>query len=201
MLVPMVVQQTARGERAVDIFSRLLDNRIVFITGPIDDNVANLVIAQLLYLQGEDPEKEVRLYINSPGGMVQSGLAIYDTLQHISPPVWTFCVGLAASIAVLALAAGQRGHRYCLPHSRILIHQPHIDRLSGQATEIEIHAREMLALRDNINKILAEHTGQPIERIERDTDRDFFMSPEQAVEYGLVDEVLQVTRPPAAQQT
>jgi len=198
MLVPMVVQQTPRGERAVDIFSRLLDSRIVFITGPIDDNVANLVIAQLLYLQNEDPEKKVDLYINSPGGMVQAGLAIYDTLQHISPPVWTFCVGLAASIAVLPLAAGERGHRYCLPHSRILIHQPHIDRLSGQATEIEIHAREMLALRDNINKILAEHTGQSLERIERDTDRDFFMSPEQAVEYGVVDEVVQARRASAA---
>jgi ATP-dependent Clp protease protease subunit len=201
MLVPMVVQQTQRGERAVDIFSRLLDNRIVFITGPIDDSVANLVIAQLLFLQSEDPEKRVDLYINSPGGMVQAGLAIYDTVKYINPPVATFCVGLAASIAVLPLAGGERGHRYCLPHSRILIHQPHIDRLSGQATEIEIHAREMLALRDNINKILAEHTGQPFERIERDTDRDFFMSPEQAVEYGLIDKVLPPKAALTAQQT
>jgi ATP-dependent Clp protease protease subunit len=195
----MVVQQTPRGERAMDIFSRLLDNRIVFITGPIDDNVANLVIAQLLYLQGEDPEKRLDLYVNSPGGIVQAGLAIYDTLQHIAPPVRTICVGLAASIAVLPLVAGERGHRYALPHSRILIHQPHVDRLSGQATEIEIHAREMMALRDAINQILAEHTGQPLERIQRDTDRDFFMSAEHAVEYGLVDEVLVARRAPASQ--
>lgn len=191
LLVPWVVQRSHWGERAFDIYSRLLQNRIVFITGGIDDAVANLVIAQLLYLQSEDPNKNIDLYINSPGGVVQAGLAIYDTMQLISPPISTWCIGMAASIAVLPLVAGTPGRRYALPNSRLLIHQPHVDRLGGPATDVDIHAREMMAVRDNINRLLAKHTGQSLERIQRDTDRDFFMSPQQAKEYGLIDEVVE----------
>jgi len=190
VLVPYVIQRGQWGERAFDIYSRLLQNRIVFITGGIDDAVANLVIAQLLFLEGEDPGKNIDLYINSPGGMVQAGLAIYDTMQYIGTPISTWCIGMAASIAVLPLVAGTVGQRYTLPHSRVLIHQPYVDRLGGQATDIDIHAREMLALRDNINRILATHTKQTLERIEHDTDRDFFMSAEQALAYGLIDEIV-----------
>jgi ATP-dependent Clp protease protease subunit len=191
LLVPWVVQRSHYGERAFDIYSRLLQNRIVFITGGIDDAVANLVIAQLLFLQSEDPAKNVDLYINSPGGVVQAGLAIYDTMQLISPPISTWCIGMAASIAVLPLVAGTKGRRYALPNSRLLIHQPHVDRLGGPATDINIHAREMMAVRDNINGLLSRHTGQPLERVEHDTDRDFFMSAQQAKDYGLIDEVVE----------
>ena len=198
MIVPMVVQQRPGGERAFDIYSRLLQNRIIFITGPIDDNVANLVIAQMLFLQSEDPGKKVDLYINSPGGVVQSGLAIYDTMQLIAPPVYTWCIGLAASMGALLLGAGEPGHRYALPNCRILIHQPHVDRLGGQATDIDIQAREMLHTRDTINQILARHTGQALEKISRDTDRDFYMSAEEARAYGLVDQVV-ARQPPAAE--
>lgn len=190
MLVPYVIQRSQWGERAFDIYSRLLQNRIVFITGPIDDAVANLVIAQLLYLEADDPGKPIDLYINSPGGVVQAGLAIYDTIQYIGGPISTWCIGMAASIAVLPLVAGTPGQRYALPNSRILIHQPYVDRIGGQATDIDIQAREMLAVRDNINRILAHHTKQPLERIQRDTDRDFFMSAQQALEYGLIDEIV-----------
>jgi ATP-dependent Clp protease protease subunit len=190
LLVPIVVQQSPRGERAFDIYSRLLQNRIVFITGPIDDAVANLVIAQLLFLQSEDPEKPVELYINSPGGMVHAGLAIYDTMQLIVPPIRTWCIGLAASIATLPLAAGTPGSRFALPNARLLIHQPHVDRVSGQASDLEIQAREIINARDNINRLLARHTGQSLERIQKDTDRDFYMSSLEAKEYGLVDEVV-----------
>jgi len=190
VLVPYVIQRSQWGERAFDIYSRLLQNRIVFITGPIDDAVANLVIAQLLYLEADDPGKPIDLYINSPGGVVQAGLAIYDTIQYIGGPISTWCIGMAASIAVLPLVAGTPGQRYALPNSRILIHQPYVDRIGGQATDIDIQAREMLAVRDNINRILAHHTKQPLERIQRDTDRDFFMSAQQALEYGLIDEIV-----------
>lgn len=199
MIVPMVVQQRPGGERAFDIYSRLLQNRIVFITGPVDDAVANLVIAQLLFLQGEDPAKKIDLYINSPGGVVQSGLAIYDTMQLIAPPVSTWCIGLAASMGALLLAAGTKGQRYALPNCRILIHQPHVDRLGGQATDIDIQAREMLYTRDTINRILAKHTGQPLEKIATDTDRDKYMSADEAQAYGLVDHVwTKDEAPPAA---
>ena len=197
MIVPMVVQQRPGGERAFDIYSRLLQNRIIFITGPIDDNVANLVIAQLLFLQNEDPEKSIDLYINTPGGVVQPGLAIYDTIQLVTPPVRTWCIGLAASMGALILASGAAGKRYALPNSRILIHQPHVDRLGGQATDIDIQAREMLHTRDTINRILAKHTGQPLEKISTDTDRDKYMSAEEAREYGLVDRVVE-KQPPSS---
>jgi len=190
VIVPMVVQQRPGGERAFDIYSRLLQNRIIFITGPIDDNVANLIIAQLLFLQAEDPRAKVDLYVNSPGGVVQSGLAIYDTMQLIAPPVYTWCIGLAASMGALLLGAGEPGHRYALPNCRILIHQPHVDRLGGQATDIDIQAREMLHTRDIINEILAKHTGQALDKVSKDTDRDFYMSAEEAKAYGLVDEVV-----------
>lgn len=189
-LVPMVVEQTNRGERAYDIFSRLLKERIVFIGGPIDDNVANLVIAQLLFLQSEDPEKDISLYINSPGGAVYAGLAIYDTIQYIRPQVATICMGIAASMAALLLAAGAKGKRYGLPYSRVLIHQPHIQGgVGGQATDIDIQAREILRLREIGNKILVKHTGQPFEKIERDVERDYWMSAEEAKEYGIIDEI------------
>jgi ATP-dependent Clp protease protease subunit len=200
LLVPYVVQRSHWGERAFDIYSRLLQNRIVFITGGIDDAVANLVIAQLLYLQSEDPTKNIDLYINSPGGEVQAGLAIYDTMQLISPPISTWCIGMAASIAVLPLVAGTPGRRYALPNSRLLIHQPHVDRLGGPATDIDIHAREMIAVRDNISRILSEHTAQSLERIQHDTDRDFFMSAQQAKEYGLIDEVIEKQTPAQAEE-
>jgi len=189
-LVPMVVEQTNRGERAYDIYSRLLKDRIVFIGTPIDDMVANLVIAQLLFLESEDPEKDINLYINSPGGSVYSGLAIYDTMQYIRPEVSTICVGLAASMGAVLLAAGAAGKRFSLPNSRMMMHQP-LGGARGQAVDIEIHAREILGIRERLNGILARHTGRPVEQIAQDTDRDFFMSAEQAKSYGLIDSVLE----------
>lgn len=188
-LVPIVVEQTARGERSYDIFSRLLKDRIVFIGTPIDDTIASLIIAQLLFLEKEDPDKDIDLYINSPGGIATAGLAIYDTVQILKPDVSTICVGQAASAAALLLAAGTKGKRFALPYSRVLIHQP-LGGIQGQATEIEIHAREILKLRTLLNQILVRHTGQTLERIEHDTERDYFMSPEEAKEYGIIDEVL-----------
>ncbi|NNJ84389.1 MAG: ATP-dependent Clp endopeptidase proteolytic subunit ClpP [Gammaproteobacteria bacterium] len=191
-LVPMVVEQSARGERAYDIFSRLLKERVVFLVGPVEDYVANLIVAQLLFLESENPDKDIHLYINSPGGAVSSGLAIYDTMQYIRPNVSTMCVGQAASMGALLLAGGEKGKRYCLPHSRIMIHQP-LGGFQGQASDIDIHAREILSTRERLNEILVKHTGQPLEQIQTDTDRDRFMSGEEAVAYGLIDEVL-VTR-------
>ncbi len=187
--VPIVVEQSSRGERAYDIYSRLLKDRIVFVGGPIDDTVANLIIAQLLFLESEDPDKDIHLYINSPGGMVTAGLAIYDTMQYIKPDVSTICLGLAASMGALLLAAGAKGKRYALPYARIMIHQP-LGGAQGQATDIEIHAREILRLRDVGNEILVRHTGQPLEKIKNDTERDFFMSSQMAKEYGLIDSVV-----------
>lgn len=189
-LVPMVVEQTSRGERAYDIYSRLLKDRIVFIGTPIDDMVANLVIAQLLFLESEDPEKDINVYINSPGGSVYAGLAIYDTMQYIRPEVSTICVGLAASMGAVLLAAGAHGKRFSLPNSRVMMHQP-LGGARGQAVDIEIHAREILGIRERLNGILARHTGKPVEQIALDTDRDFFMSAEQAKNYGLIDSVLE----------
>jgi ATP-dependent Clp protease protease subunit len=189
VLVPYVVEQTGRGERSYDIFSRLLKDRIVFLGGPISDDLANLVTAQLLFLESEDPEREINMYINSPGGSVTAGLAIYDTMQFVKPPVSTLCVGQAASMGALLLAAGAKGKRYALPHSRILIHQVS-GGFEGQASDIEIHAREALRLREILNDILAHHTGQNAKKVEKDTDRDNFMSAAQAVEYGLIDEVI-----------
>ena len=188
-LVPIVVEQTGRGERAYDIYSRLLKDRIIFLGSPITDEVANLITAQLLFLESEDPEKEVHFYLNSPGGSVTAGLAIYDTMQYIRPDVSTFCLGQAASMGACLLAAGAKGKRYALPHSRILIHQPW-GGVQGQAADIDIQAREILRLREEINSILVKHTGQTLKRIESDTDRDRFLSGRQAVEYGLVDEVI-----------
>ena len=188
-LIPMVVEQSSRGERAYDIYSRLLKERVVFLVGPVDDPVANVVVAQLLFLESENPDKDINLYINSPGGNVSSGLAIYDTVQFIKPDVSTICVGLAASMGALLLAGGAKGKRYCLPHSRMMIHQPS-GGAYGQATDIDIHAREILRLRERLNEVLAAHTGQPLEKIEIDTERDNFMGAEEAVEYGLVDKVL-----------
>ena len=196
-LVPVVVEQTGRGERAYDIYSRLLKERIIFIGTPIDDDVANLIVAQLLFLEGEDPEKAINLYINSPGGVVTSGLAIYDTMQYIKSPVSTICVGQAASMAALLLCAGSAGRRFALPHSRILIHQP-LGGVQGQATDIDIQAKEILRMRDRINEIFVEHTGQPIEKIRADTDRDFFMNAPDAREYGIVDEVFTPKKTKAA---
>jgi len=187
----MVVEQTNRGERAYDIYSRLLRDNIIFIGTPIDDNVANLVTAQLLFLEAEDPEKDVSLYINSPGGVVTAGMAIYDTMQFIRPDVATICIGQAASVAALLLAAGTRGKRFALPNSRVLIHQPTMGGLSGQATDIDIHAREILRVRAGLNEIMAKHTGQPLEKIERDVERDFWMNAQQAKEYGIVDEIIE----------
>ncbi len=189
-LIPMVVEQTNRGERAYDIYSRLLRDNIIFIGTPIDDNVANLVTAQLLFLEAEDPEKDVSLYINSPGGVVTAGMAIYDTMQFIRPDVATICIGQAASIAAVLLAAGTPTKRYALPNARVLIHQPAIGGLSGQATDIDIHAREILRVRASLNEIMAKHTNQPIEKIERDMERDFWMSAQQADEYGIIDEII-----------
>jgi ATP-dependent Clp protease, protease subunit len=184
-----VVEQTGRGERAYDIYSRLLKDRIVFLGHPVGDEVANLVTAQLLFLESEDPEKEINFYINSPGGSVTAGLAIYDTMQFIKPPVSTLCLGQAASMGALLLLAGQKGRRYALPHSRIMIHQP-LGGAQGQATDIDIQAREILRMREEINNIIVRHTGQQLKKIEKDTDRDMFLTPEQAVEYGLIDEVI-----------
>jgi len=188
-LVPIVVEQTARGERAYDIYSRLLKERVVFVVGPVDDYMANIVVAQMLFLESENPEKDIALYINSPGGVVSSGLAIYDTMQFIKPDVSTICIGQAASMAAVLLAGGTRGKRYCLPHARMMIHQPH-GGTQGQAVDIEIQAREILELRERLNKILAKHTGQSVERIKQDTDRDRFMDWNEAVKYGLIDKVL-----------
>ncbi len=188
-LVPMVVEQTSRGERAYDIYSRLLKDNIVFIGQPIDDVLANLVIAQLLFLEAEDPDKDISIYINSPGGAITSGMAIYDTMQYIKPDINTLCVGQAASMAAVLLAAGSPGKRFALPNARLLIHQP-LGGVSGQASEIEIHAREILRMRESLNEILRKHTKQSLERIERDTDRDFIMTAAQAKEYGIVDHVI-----------
>jgi ATP-dependent Clp protease protease subunit len=200
-LVPMVVEQTARGERAYDIYSRLLKERLIFIVGPVEDYMANLVVAQLLFLESENPEKDVALYINSPGGSVSAGLAIYDTMQFIRPDISTICVGQAASMGAVLLAGGSKGKRFCLPHSRVMIHQP-LGGFQGQATDIEIHAREILDARDRLNRILSLHTGQSIEKIRQDTDRDNFMTGEQAIAYGLVDGVLasRAELPAAARQ-
>ena len=189
-LIPMVVEQTNRGERAYDIYSRLLRDNIIFIGTPIDDNVANVVTAQLLFLAAEDPEKDVALYINSPGGVVTAGLAIYDTMNFIKPDVSTICIGQAASIAALLLAAGSPGKRFALPNSRVLIHQPTMGGLSGQATDIDIHAREILRIRANINEIMSKHTGQSLDKIEHDVERDFWMSAPQARVYGMIDEII-----------
>ncbi|MEC8849115.1 MAG: ATP-dependent Clp endopeptidase proteolytic subunit ClpP [Pseudomonadota bacterium] len=188
-LVPMVVEQTARGERAFDIFSRLLKERLIFLTGPIDDHVANLVVAQLLFLESENPDKDIHIYINSPGGVVTAGLSIYDTMQFIKPDVATICVGQASSMGSFLLAAGAKGKRYCLPNSRVMIHQPS-GGAHGQATDIQIQAREILFIRERLNKILSQHTGQPLERIERDVERDYFMTAEAAKEYGVVDNII-----------
>jgi ATP-dependent Clp protease protease subunit len=189
-LVPMVVEQTSRGERAYDIYSRLLRDNIIFLGTPIDDQVANLVVAQLLFLSGEDPEKDVHLYINSPGGSITAGMAIYDTMQFIKNKVETICIGQAASMAAILLLAGAKGKRFALPNSRVLIHQPSLGGVSGQATDIDIHAREILRIREITNNIMATHTGQPLELIERDVERDFIMNAQQAKEYGIVDEII-----------
>ncbi len=188
-LVPIVVEQTARGERSYDIYSRLLKERLVFIVGPIDDYMANVVMAQMLFLESENPDKDINVYINSPGGIVTAGLAIYDTMQFVKPDVSTMCVGQAASMGSLLLAGGAKGKRYCLPHSRIMIHQPH-GGAQGQASDIEIQAKEILYLRERLNQIFVKHTGQTVEQIEKDTDRDRFMSGEEALKYGLIDKVL-----------
>jgi len=189
-LVPIVVEQTARGERSYDIYSRLLKERVIFIVGPIEDHMANLVVAQLLFLESENPDKDIHLYINSPGGSVTAGMSIYDTMQFIKPDVSTMCTGMAASMGAVLLTAGAAGKRYCLPHSRTMIHQP-LGGFQGQASDIEIHAKEILSTRERLNQILAKHTGQPMETITKDTDRDFFMSADESVEYGLVDQKLE----------
>ncbi|MDR2213573.1 MAG: ATP-dependent Clp endopeptidase proteolytic subunit ClpP [Pseudomonadales bacterium] len=197
-MVPIVVEQTARGERSYDIYSRLLKDRIVFLTGPVEDYMANLVVAQLLFLESENPDKDIHLYINSPGGVVTAGMSIYDTMQFIKPDVSTMCIGQAASMGALLLTGGAKGKRYALPNSRVMIHQPS-GGFQGQASDITIHAKEILALKDKLNRVMAEHTGQPVEVIARDTDRDNFMSASQAVEYGLIDKVLdrRIITPPA----
>src|SRR5213593_3719489 len=189
-LIPMVVEQTSRGERAFDIYSRLLKDNIIFLVTPIDDQIANLILAQLLFLAAEDPEKDINLYINSPGGVVTAGMAIYDTMQFVKPDVSTICIGQAASIAAVLLAAGSKAKRYALPNARVLIHQPTMGGLSGQATDIDIHAREILRVRAKLNEILAKHTGQPVEKIEHDVERDFWMSAQQGHEYGIIDEII-----------
>lgn len=188
-IVPIVIEQTGRTERVYDIYSRLLKDRIIFIGTPIDDHVANVVIAQMLFLQTEDPEKEIHIYINSPGGVVSAGLAIYDTMQYVKPDIATYCIGQAASMGALLLAAGTKGKRFALPHARIMIHQP-IGGFYGQATDVEIHAREILKMKETLNMILTKHTGQPLEKIQTDTERDFFMSSKEAKEYGLIDNVI-----------
>jgi ATP-dependent Clp protease protease subunit len=189
--IPTVIEQTSRGERAFDIYSRLLKERIIFLGTPIDDNVANLIMAQLLHLEGEDPEKDIALYINSPGGVMTSLMAIYDTMHFIKPDVATYCMGQAASAAAVLLAAGSAGKRYALPHARIMLHQPHIGGLEGQATDIEIHAKEIMRVKEEMNQMLAGHTGQEIEKIRIDTDRDFWMTASEAKEYGVVDAVIE----------
>ncbi len=189
-MVPMVIEQSARGERAYDIYSRLLKERVIFVVGPIEDHMANLIVAQLLFLESENPDKDIHLYINSPGGSVTAGMAIYDTMQFIRSNVSTMCIGQAASMGALLLAGGENGKRYCLPHSRVMIHQP-LGGFQGQASDIEIHAKEIMLIREKLNLVLAKHTGQPLEQIEKDTDRDNFMSAQDAVEYGLIDEMLE----------
>ncbi len=196
-LIPIVIERDGRGERAYDIYSRLLKERIIFVGTAIDDDVANLVIAQMLFLESEDPDKDIHLYINSPGGIVTSGLAIYDTIQYIRPQVSTLCMGQAASIAALLLASGEKGKRYALPHSRILIHQP-MGGFQGQATDVDIQAKEILRLREELNRIMSKHTNQPLERIQADTERDFYMNGQQAKEYGIIDEVV-IQRPVRSQ--
>ena len=198
MLVPIVIETTNRGERAYDIYSRLLKDRIIFLGAPIDDIFANLVIAQLLFLEAEDPEKDINLYINTPGGSVTAGLGIYDTMQYVKPPINTICLGQAASMGAFLLTAGTKGKRFALPNARVMIHQP-MGGFQGQATEIDIHAREILKIRERLNEIMAKHTGQPLERISQDTERDYFMSAEEAKRYGLIDEV--ITRPPKLLKT
>ncbi|MBC7840301.1 MAG: ATP-dependent Clp endopeptidase proteolytic subunit ClpP [Nitrospiraceae bacterium] len=193
MLVPIVIETTNRGERAYDIYSRLLKDRIIFLGAPIDDIFANLIIAQLLFLEAEDPEKDINLYVNSPGGSVTAGLGIYDTMQYVKPPINTICLGQAASMGAFLLTAGTKGKRFALPNARVMIHQP-MGGFSGQATEIDIHAREILKIRERLNEIMAKHTGQSLEKISQDTERDYFMSAEEAKRYGLIDEV--ITRPP-----
>jgi ATP-dependent Clp protease protease subunit len=188
-LVPMVIEQSGRGERAYDIYSRLLKERVVFLVGPVNDSTANLIVAQMLFLESENPDKDIHFYINSPGGAVTAGLAIYDTMQFIKPHVSTLCIGQAASMGAFLLAAGEKGKRFCLPNSRVMIHQP-LGGFQGQASDIEIHAREILALRSRLNEMLSKHTGKPIEQIEKDTDRDNFLSAAAAMEYGLIDKVL-----------
>ena len=190
VLIPMVVEQTSRGERAYDIYSRLLKDNVIFLGQPIDDNVSNLIIAQLLFLEAENPEKDISIYINSPGGSITSGLAIYDTMQYVKPDIATICIGQAASMAAVLLAAGTKGKRYCLPNSRVLIHQPLMHGLGGQAVEIDIHARDIMQMKTRLNTILSNHTGQPMEKIDRDTDRDYILQANQAQEYGLVDLVI-----------
>jgi ATP-dependent Clp protease protease subunit len=190
VLIPMVVEQTSRGERAYDIYSRLLKDNVIFLGQPIDDNVSNLIIAQMLFLEAENPEKDISVYINSPGGGITSGLAILDTMQYVKPDITTICIGQAASMAAVLLAAGKKGKRYALPNSRVLIHQPWLQGLGGQASDIDIHAKDILRMRGRLNQILAQQTGQPIEKIERDTDRDYILSAQDAVEYGLVDQVI-----------
>jgi ATP-dependent Clp protease protease subunit len=196
-LVPIVVEQTARGERSYDIYSRLLKERVIFVVGQVEDYMANLIVAQLLFLESENPDKDIHMYINSPGGSVTAGMSIYDTMQFIKPNVSTLCIGQAASMGAILLAGGEKGKRYCLPHSRVMIHQP-LGGFQGQAVDIEIHAKEILYIREKLNEILALHTGQPIETIQTDTDRDFFMNGERAVEYGIIDEVLDSRQPPPA---
>ena len=193
MLVPMVIESTNRGERAYDIYSRLLKDRIIFLGAPIDDVFSNLIIAQLLFLEAEDPEKDINLYVNSPGGSVTAGLGIYDTMQYVKPPITTICLGQAASMGALLLCAGAPGKRYALPNARVMIHQP-LGGFQGQATEIDIHAKEILSIRDRLNDIMAKHTGQPLEKIQKDTERDYFLPAEEAKAYGLIDEV--ITRTP-----
>ncbi len=193
MLVPIVIETTNRGERAYDIYSRLLKDRIIFLGAPIDDIFANLIIAQLLFLEAEDPEKDINLYVNSPGGSVTAGLGIYDTMQYVKPPINTICLGQAASMGAFLLTAGTKGKRFALPNARVMIHQP-MGGFQGQATEIDIHAREILKIRERLNEIMAKHTGQPLEKIALDTERDYFLSAEEAKRYGLIDEV--ITRPP-----
>ncbi len=192
-VIPIVIEQTGRSERAYDIYSRLLKDRIIFLGTAIDDIVANTVIAQILFLQTEDPDKDIHIYVNSPGGIVSSGLAVYDTMQYVKPDICTYCVGQAASMGALLLSAGTKGKRFALPHSRIMIHQP-MGGFQGQATDIEIHAREILRMKDTLNEILAQHTGQSLEKIRIDTDRDFFMSGEEAKEYGLIDDVIRTVK-------
>ncbi|PLY02569.1 MAG: ATP-dependent Clp endopeptidase, proteolytic subunit ClpP [Desulfuromonas sp.] len=189
-LIPMVVEQTGRGERAYDIYSRLLKDRIIFLGGPIDDHIANLVIAQLLFLEAEDPDKDIHLYVNSPGGVVTAGMAIYDTMQYLKSPVSTICIGQAASMGAMLLAAGEKGKRFALPNSRIMIHQP-LGGFQGQATDINIHAQEILRMRETLNELLARHTGQELDKIAADTERDFFMGSDAAKKYGIVDDIVQ----------